>query len=178
MTSARAPLRLGLGALGAALLAAAPLGALAKESLGVFGDWGAFRDAGAGRCYAIAMPIDPSDDMAAKRDYQPYATIASWPARSVRNQLHIRLSRKIAPKAAITLRVGNRRFALTGGGGDAWARDKAMDAAIIAAIRSASTMQVSARDARGRRFTDRYRLQGAASAIDAALVACSPRRSR
>ena len=40
------------------LAVAAPL--QAKQSLGVFGDWGAFRDAlrseGGPRCYAIAMP--------------------------------------------------------------------------------------------------------------------------
>mgnify|MGYP004448417987 CR=1 FL=1 len=28
----------------------------AKDSLGVFSDWGAFRDAAVPRCYAIAMP--------------------------------------------------------------------------------------------------------------------------
>ena len=35
-----------------ALLAAAPLAA--KDSLGVFGEWGAFRDSTVPRCYAIA----------------------------------------------------------------------------------------------------------------------------
>ena len=48
-----------------------------------------------------------------------------------------------------------------------------MDAAIVAAMRSAGAMSVSARDAAGRRFTDRYSLAGAATAMDAATVGCA-----
>jgi hypothetical protein len=48
-----------------------------------------------------------------------------------------------------------------------------MDAAIVAAMRSASQMVVSARDARGNRFTDRYSLAGFATAMDAATVGCA-----
>lgn len=150
-----------------ALLIAAPLAA--KDSLGVFEKWGAFRDPGAGRCYAIAMP-EPSR---ATRDYRAFASVGTWPWRGVRGQVHFRLSRKLAAKPAIALAVGGQRFALTGGGGDAWARDRAMDAAIVAAMRSAGGMSISASDARGRRFTDRYDLDGAATAMDAATVGCA-----
>jgi len=48
-----------------------------------------------------------------------------------------------------------------------------MDAAIVAAMRSAGTMSVSATDSAGRRFTDRYSLEGAATALDAATVGCA-----
>ena len=150
-------------------LVAAPLGA--KDSLGVFGEWAAFRDPSAPRCYAIAMPR-PSR---AARDYQAFATIGTWPKRSVRGQVQFRLSRKIAQNAAISLSLGGTRFALTGGGGDAWAQDKAMDAAIVAGMRSARSMTVSSRDARGRRFSDTYTLEGAATAMDAATVGCARR---
>jgi hypothetical protein len=51
-----------------------------------------------------------------------------------------------------------------------------MDAAIVAAVRSAATMSVSARDAVGKRFTDRYSLAGAATAMDAATVGCARNR--
>jgi len=151
---------------------AAPL--LAKESLGIFGDWGAFRDSSIPRCYAIAQPFESAE----QSDYAPFVTIGTWPLRKVRGQLHFRLSRKLAKDTPITLTLGGRNFALTGGGGDAWARDPAMDAAIIAAMRSAPTMRVRARDASGKRFADSYRLAGAASAMDAATVACVRSRNR
>jgi hypothetical protein len=160
-------------ALAFAVLALA-LPAAAKDSLGVFSDWAAFRDTQVPRCYAIAKaePIGPRG-MAA-RDYEPYASIGTWPSREVRGQVHFRLSRELAEGARITLRVGGRSFALTGGGGDAWARDQAMDAAIVAAIRSADSMSVTSITNTGRRFTDRYQLAGAATAMDAATLGCAP----
>lgn len=143
--------------------------AQARESLGLYGTWGAFRDPLIPRCYAIAM-AEPST---MQRDYQPFAAIGTWPRRGARNQVHLRLSRKLDPKATITLRVGDRRFVLTGGGGDAWPRGDADNAAIIAAMRSAPRMTVNARDARGRGFANTWPLPGAASAIDAALIGCA-----
>ena len=149
----------------ALLSLAAPLAA--KDSLGVFGQWGAFRDPQVPRCYAIAAAEN------AARDHAPFASVGTWPKRNLRGQLHVRLSRTLAASATISLSVGGQRFQLTGGGGDAWARDLTMDAAIVAAMRSASSMSVSARDRAGNRFTDRYRLEGAATAMDAATVGCA-----
>lgn len=146
--------------------------ALARDSLGMFGQWGAFSDpqaAGGPRCYAIAMAA-PST---LKRDYQPYATIGTWPRQQVRGQIHFRVSRRLMPNAPITLFLGGQRFRLVGGGGDAWAADRRMDAAIIAAMRSAGEMTISARGADGRGFTNTWPLEGAATAMDAAAVGCA-----
>jgi len=149
-------------------LALAP-SAQARESLGLYGTWGAFRDPLVPRCYAIAK-AEPS---AKRRDYEPYAAIGTWPKRGARGQVHFRLSRKLAQNAVITLRVGDRRLQLTGGGGDAWPRSDADNAAISAAMRSARTMTIGARDDRGLPFGDTYVLPGAASAMDAALIGCA-----
>lgn len=146
-------------------LFAAPLAA--KDSLGVFGEWGAFRDPSVPRCYAIAAAENGA------RDHAPFASIGTWPRRQVRGQVHLRLSRNVAASAAISLSVGGQRFELAGGGGDAWSRNRQMDAAIVAAMRSAGSMSVSARDRAGNRFTDRYSLEGAATAMDAATVGCA-----
>ena len=144
-------------------LATAPL--MARDSLGVFGDWGAFRDPEVPRCYAIAMPT--------RTGSEGFATVSHWPARQVRGQLHLRLSRTLQAGSEPRLVIGGERFALTGAGRDAWAQDRQQDARIVAALRAAATMQVSARDSTGRLFTDSYRLDGAATAIDAASVGCA-----
>jgi hypothetical protein len=154
----------------ALILCAAP--ALARDSLGMFSGWAAFRDPQAPRCYAIAMAA-PS---AKSRDFQPYADVAWWPRQSVRGQVHFRLSRKLQPNAAISLSIGGQKIPLVGGGGDAWAADKRGDAAIMAAMRSAKDMTVSARDASGRGFSNSYDLSGAATAMDAAAVGCADLR--
>ena len=149
------------------LMLAAPVSA--RDSLGIFSQWGAFRDPSVPRCYAIAK-ADPSTRA---RDYEPFATIGTWPNRAIRNQLHFRLSRRIAPNARISLRINGRYFQLDGGGGDAWAKDRTMDAGIVSAMRSARSMTINATDTKGRRFFDSYPLAGAATAMDAATVGCS-----
>lgn len=151
------------------LMIAAPLGA--KDSLGVYDNWAAFRDPSVPRCYAIAKPR-PST---LERDYEPFASVGTWPERGIRGQVHFRLSRKLAENARITAIINDRRFRLTGGGGDAWAQDKAMDAAIVAALRAGSRLVINATDSRGRRFSSTYDLSGAATAMDAATVGCARR---
>lgn len=144
--------------------------AQARDSLGVFGGWGAFRDASVPRCYAIAEPTRSS---AGKSGWRAFATIGSWPQQRVRGQLHIRLSREHAPNAAVYLSIADRRFKLVSGKADSWAQDARMDAAIIAAMRSAATMSVESNAANGRAFSDLYELKGAATAMDAAALGCA-----
>lgn len=151
-------------ALFCALAVTAPLAA--KDSLGVYSSWAAFRDDNPQRCYAIAKPTRGADT-------GPFASIGTWPGERVRGQLHIRLSRQVGEGATVNLRVGTRDFTLAAKGRNAWAEDARMDASVIAAMRSATRMSVSARDSAGRRFTDRYDLAGAATAMDAATVGCA-----
>ena len=145
-----------------ALLAlAAPLAA--RESLGVYDSWAAFRDGTPARCYAVAKAQG-------KLRAPAYATVSTWPGKGVRGAVHIVLSREVPTKATVRLALGDKRFTLVTKGRNAWAADPQSDAAIIAAIRSAARMSVS-----GGGFTDRYTLSGAATAIDAATVGCAKR---
>jgi len=145
--------------------------AQARDALGVFGAWAAFRDPQVPRCYAIAMPNGP----ARQDETAPYADVGLWPKRGVRGQFHLRLARRSGGAAPIILSMGRNRWPLVGGGYDAWAADNRMDAAIIAAMRSAESFTVTARDAQGRSFSATYALQGAGTAMDAATVACAGR---
>jgi len=154
-----------LSALLLATLAATPVSA--RDSLGVFGQWGAFRDPQVPRCYAIAA--------ARAARSTGFAAVSSWPQRGVRGQVHFRLSRAVDPGGSVRLVIGGEQFRLTTTGQNAWAADGAGDVAIITAMRAASQMQLSASDRAGRRFTDDYALEGVATAIDAASVACSAR---
>jgi hypothetical protein len=145
------------------LLIATP--AAARDSLGMFEAWGAFRDPATPRCYAISKPIG--------RSRSGFAAIGSWPRHGVRGQVHFRLSRVRADDAPVILNVGERRFILVAGQADAWAADARADAAIVATMRSASSMSVQTTGANGRGFADTYALRGAATAIDAAALGCA-----
>lgn len=152
------------------LLGLAGVPAQARDALGMFGTWGAFRDAGIPRCYAIAMP-----DKDAKGEGHPYADVGLWPKKGLRGQVHFRLSRRTQPGAAVQLSLGGQHYRLMSGGIDAWAADDRMQAAIVAAMRSGEIMTVSSRDGGGRLFADQYALSGAATAMDAASLACAGR---
>ena len=147
-------------ALAAILLLAAP--ADARDALGLWSGWGAFRDAAPARCYAIAQPVNRRAG---------FASIAHRPAQPG-GQLHLRLSRPRSAQAAVTLSVGERRFTLTATGADAWAPDARTDAAVIAAMRDGRSMSVETVAANGQPFADVYALSGAPTAMDAAAVGC------
>ena len=141
--------------------------ALARDSLGIYNNWGAFRDAEPYRCYAIAEP----EQEGGKR--QPFASISWWPAKEVRGQLHVRLSRARRDGADVFLSAGGRRWRLTAGKTDAWSPSAKHDAFILAKLRSASAMSISSVAATGGGFADTYALKGAASAFDAAALGCA-----
>lgn len=151
------------------LLAAPPFRDTARETIGVWHGWGAFRDREPSRCYAIARPI-----VAGGRP-EGFASVATWPGRSLRASIHIRLSRERDRSARVTLSVGERRFALVADGRNAFAGDAASDRALVAALRSGRSMSVEAVGTGGRPFADVYALAGAATAIDAATLGCSER---
>ncbi|MBX9883867.1 MAG: hypothetical protein K2X68_02725 [Novosphingobium sp.] len=156
-------------ALLAAMLLLAGSPALARDSLGIFDRWGAFRDPSPRTCFAISTPVEQSRGGA---PWRPFASIATWPDEGARGQLHIRLSRERDPQARVTLSVGERRFELVAGNADAWAPDSRTDTAIVAAIRSGRSLSVETLGKGGRPFADVYALKGAATAIDAAALGC------
>ena len=87
--------------------------ATARDTIGIYRGWGAFRDAAPPRCYAIARPV-----MAGGRT-TGFATIATWPKRGLRASLYIRLSRERDRSAGE--RRGHATFGAIGDIGCRWA---------------------------------------------------------
>jgi hypothetical protein len=156
------------------IAAAAPAVALAASptALGIFDGWGAFRDSASPRCYALASP----SATIGKPQIKAYASVGYWPKSRIRGQFYVRLSKERAPGRELRLTIGSRRFILTGNGAHGWASDQRMDAAIVAAMRSAPSMSLVSNTATGRSIADTYRLRGAATAIDAAALGCAKLR--
>ncbi len=105
-----------------------------------------------------------------------YASVGYWPKSRIRGQFYVRLSKARAPGRELRLTIGSRRFILTGNGAHGWASDQRMDAAIVAAMRSAPSMSVESGTATGGAIADTYRVRGAATAIDAAALGCAKLR--
>ena len=114
--------------------------------------------------------------MAQAQGWRPFASVGHWPRRGPGGQLHIRLSREKRAASAVLLRIDGRSFQLLGRGRDAWAPDRQADLEIQAAMRHGIALSVETRSTDGRPVRDLYRLRGAATAMDAAAIACARRR--
>ena len=139
------------------------------QTLGAWGNWAAFRDSA--RCYAISQPYEAPE----AQGWQPFASVGTWPGRARGGQLHVRLSRAARAGSAVLLRIDGRTFQLTGAGRDAWAPDGRADADIQTAMRTGIDLVVETRSTEGAQVRDLYRLRGAATAMDAASIACARR---
>ncbi len=139
---------------------------LATRMIAASGDWVAF-DHGA-TCAAVTR----SQLAPRKREPQPHLSLSFDRGGGRRGELGIALRRPIRAGSSVVLTIGEQPFLLAARGPNAWSRGAAQEAAIIAAIRAGTGMRVEARDSAGRRMTDRYVLNGAPTAIDAAAAAC------
>ena len=154
--------------------------AAARERIGIYEGWGAYRDEpgsdpaarSSARCFAIARP----ERSVKRRGASPFLSVASWPSLRRSREVHVRLSAPRGPRAPLLLDVAGRQFRLAGEGADGWATGAAMDRAIVAAIRMGTTLTVRSSGRDGRSIVEVYELKGAASAIDAATIACAGRQ--
>lgn len=145
---------------------------LAAIPLASSGDWAAF-DHGAS-CAAVSRSLL----VPRKGEPQPHIAIAFDRGGSRRGEVSVALRRPVRPGSSVMLTIGAEPFLLVARGAGAWSRGPVQEAAIIAAIRAAGGMRVEARDLAGRRMVDRYALNGAPTAIDAAAAACARRTVR
>ena len=146
------------------LVLAAPTSA--AQLLFAGGQWVAL-DRG-GNCEAASRALR----IAQKGKVQARAGFAFDSGGPRHGQFYAQLSRMPRAGSSVILTVGDQPFLLATGSGWAWSRDSVQEAAIMEAARSAGGMRVESRDQAGGRFTDRYLLGGAATAIDAAAARC------
>ena len=152
------------------LIASTPVAGAQLLSAG--GQWVAVDRGGA--CEAATRSLR----IALKGKVQARAGFAFDEAGPRRGQFFAQLSRVPRPGSTVILTVGDQPFLLASRGDWAWSRDSTQEAAIISAARSATGMRIQSRDRAGGRFTDRYLLDGAPTAIDAAAARCAGKMQR
>lgn len=138
----------------------------APQVVAARGQWAALSK---GRtCEAASRALRP----ALKDRPQARASLSFDAGGPRRGQFAVQLSRVPRAGASVMLTVGDAPFLLMSRGDRAWSRGPGQEAAIIAAMRSSGGMRVEARSPGGGRIVDRYSLDGAPLAIDAA-AACA-----
>lgn len=151
----------------AALLAGASIAsaATAPSIVAAAGRWAALK--GPSHCEAASL-----SELPASRSREQGRASLSFDRRSRHGEMAVKLSKPARPGSSVMLTISDTPFLLAGRGSMAWSRGPAQEAAIIAAMRQASSMRIEARSIGGGRFVDRYLLAGAPTAIDAA-AACA-----
>jgi hypothetical protein len=140
--------------------------ALAPSIVAADGQWAALRQGNT--CEAASRSLGT-----AYKNREPARASLSFDAGGPRHgQFAARLSRLPRPGATVMLHVGDQPFLLLSRNDMAWSRGPKQERAIIAAMRSNGGMRVEARSSGGSRIVDRFSLEGAPLAIDAA-AACA-----
>jgi hypothetical protein len=121
--------------------------------------------------------VSRSQKVAARGKVQAEAGVTFTPDRRRWGEFHARLSRLPRAGSSVVLTVGRQPFLLVGRGDWAWSRGYRQEQAIIEALRNGGWMKVESRDGAGRRFSDPYLTDGAATAIDSAAARCAGKTS-
>ena len=132
------------------------------------GHWGALRQGPT--CEAASQALSLSD----RSRPLARASLSFDAGGPRRGQFAIRFGRVPRPGGSVMLTIGDTPFLLMARGDMAWSRGPAQEVAIIDAIRRSSSMRVEARGMGGGRSVERFSLDGAPLAIDAA-AACAAR---
>ena len=152
------------------LFFAAP--AAAQQIVFAGGHWAAIDRGSVCEAGSRALRIAEKDKVQARAGF---AFDAAGPRHG---QFFALLSRAPRAGSTVVLTVGDQPFLLASNGQWAWSSSPAQEQAIIGAVRSAGGLTVRARDQAGSRFTDRYQLDGDATAIDAAAARCAGKMQR
>jgi len=158
--------------LAALLIFCANAASAAPAIVAADGQWAALRQGNT--CEAATRAIG-----AAHKDRPPARASLSFDAGGPRHgQFAARLSRVPRPGASVMLYIGDTPFLLMTQGDMAWSRGPAQEQAIAAAMRAHGGMRIEARRPGGGRIVDRYSLDGAPLAIDAAAACAAAQSSR
>lgn len=164
---------------GFCVLSVSPARASAPKVLGKFGYWSAYQmmEGSNPVCYmsiTAKSPAQASKDKkkkAAKRG-DVVLMIAHRPAEGALDVISYAAGTKFRAASDVTFKMGDREFSLFTQGDTAWARDQSMDRAVVAALRSSSSVTVIGIAANETSIADTVNLKGMPDAYYAIGKAC------
>ena len=155
--------------------ATAPAGAPGGSGatlVATFTDWSAYT-AQTGRakiCYALTQPKQRTP--ANLKDTPAYLFVSFRPADKVSNEVAAVLNFDTKDGGPAALAIGSTTYDLVTKGKNAWVKNPAEEAPVIATMSKGQTMTVSATSAKGNKTSDRYSLGGFAQALERAKKEC------
>jgi len=147
-------------------------GAAKPESLGTFGDWGAFATQGKEKtCYALGSPKERSPK-AKLKDVSGYVFISTRPAENVRNEVAINLGYATKDNSAATANIDGDDYEMVTKGTNAWVKNPAKEKEFVDSLKGGTKLVVKASSSKGTSTTDTYSLKGLSDALGKVAAEC------
>lgn len=142
------------------------------ESLGVYGDWSAFKttESGGNVCYIGAEPEKAEGDY--DKRGETYFLVTQRPGVKELDVVSVRAGYKYRQGSDVTVKIGGALFSLFTADGHAWARDPGTDNAMVKAMKRGAQMVIKGASWRGTETTDTYSLKGFTAAYNKSRTAC------
>jgi hypothetical protein len=144
------------------------------QSLGQFGDWGAYTATPGGRkvCYTLSKPTTSKTDPPNRPRDQAYMFVSTRPAEKVQNEVSIIIGYPFKPNSEATVDIGGTNFSMYTQQDGAWIKNAAEEARMIDVMRRGSEMVVKGTSGRGTNTTDVFSLRGLSQALDRIAQEC------
>ena len=144
----------------------------AAKQIASQGKWTAHEtDAKSGKvCYLYSLPERKGGDVKNRGEVHIYVT--HRPKEKVRNEVSIAAGYTYKEAANVAVDIDGKKFTLFTRGPMAWARDAAMDTALVRAMSSGKRMIVRGSSSKGGNSTDTYSLAGFGAVYKSIGKAC------
>jgi hypothetical protein len=155
-----------------ATLSVTPVFAQEVTLLETFSDWSAYAATGSPKvCFAVAKPKEISPK-AVKRS-PIFFYISRWPGDNVVEEVSVKMGYPFSEGAKATATINGAKFELFTKDEGAFVEKPEMEAKLLEAMKSGSTMKINGRSARGTNTSDTYSLKGLSDALARAAKECS-----
>ncbi len=142
------------------------------QSLGTFGDWGAYVG-GSGNSKVCFVLSQPKDRLPKGLNRDPaYIFISFRPAQGVKNEIAVTTGYGLKPASEPTATLGTTSFGMIAKDKNAFLKNAAEEAQFVELAKKASSLTIKGKSARGNETTDKYALSGFAQALDKAVKDC------
>ena len=142
------------------------------QSLGSFGDWGAYTGgpANAKVCFVLSQPKERLPK-GLNRD-PAYIFISFRPAQGVKNEIAVTTGYGLKPGAEPLVTLGKAKFSMVAKDTNAFLRNAAEESQFVDLSKHTTSLTIKGTSVRGNETTDRYSLSGFAQALDRAAKEC------
>jgi len=142
------------------------------QSLGTFGDWGAYTGGQASKkvCFVLSQPKERLPK-GLNRD-PAYIFISFRPAQGVKNEIAVTTGYALKTGDDPVVTLGKTKFTMVAKDSNAFLRNAAEESQFVELSKHASTLTIKGMSTRNHETVDRYSLAGFTQALDRAAKEC------